>query len=279
MVGDSATAIRFADRLLEEGVCGDLGRLPDGRARRRAPPDHRHGRAHRRRARHVPGRVRPRRPRAGADRRVTRSRARGTRGCSRIAGTPGRYGRPPLRIGRARLPAPPPPAAPAGAGGGPRPAARRAPPHEPLARQRRADRRLLRRGRRTGDPGDRDHRPRRLRPARTRPIPSPRSPSASARSATRPRAGRTAGSASASASRSPTSRATRPRSGSTWRATRTTTRSAPSTSRRRLALRGKPCRRLGRRPDVRRDRGALLRRGRGRDPQRAVRHPRATSTT
>ena len=61
------------DRLFEEGVFAHVGGLPDRRPGPGPDPDDRHGRPHRRAARPGAGGVRPRRPRAGRDRRVSRA--------------------------------------------------------------------------------------------------------------------------------------------------------------------------------------------------------------
>ena len=71
MLGDSETTIRFSNRLFDGGRVRDVGRVPDGGARPGAHPDDRHRRPHGRPARPGAGGVRPGRPRAGRDRRVS----------------------------------------------------------------------------------------------------------------------------------------------------------------------------------------------------------------
>ena len=70
MMGDSARAQRFSQRLFEEGVFAQAGRLPDGGARRRTNSNDRHGRAHERTARSLPRSVQQGWPRARPDRRL-----------------------------------------------------------------------------------------------------------------------------------------------------------------------------------------------------------------
>ena len=154
MMGDPETPrSASATGCSSEGVFAQPVVFPTVALDQARTPHDRHRRARRRALDRALEAFATRRPRAGRDRGV--SRAPG----GRTAGSSGRC--------RDRSP-------------GARPAARRAPPHRPVARQRRRRSTPTRAGRRARDRRARDHRPRRLRPGdaglrRTR-----RSPSASA---------------------------------------------------------------------------------------------------